>query len=171
MKKRDSTVPPFRCSGTPFCRGFTLIEILLVVVIILIATAVAVPVFRGTFQATQMKGAVRSTVRLTRYARSLAILRQSDCTLHFDRQQIRATVAGATTNAPDKIIRTFPSDIQLVEFESESRSGEIPDDERIIRFYASGMNDGFTLTLSDEKERRTRITCHPVTGKVKVEEQ
>jgi general secretion pathway protein H len=151
--------------------GFTLVEILLVVVIILIATAVAVPVFRGTFQSTQMKDAVRSTVRLTRYARSLAILRQSDCTLHFDKQKIRATVSSASTNAAEEIVRTFPGDIQIVEFESESRSDEIPSDQWTVRFYASGMNDGFTLTLRDEKERRTRITCHPVTGKVEVEEQ
>jgi len=32
------------------------------------------------------------------------------------------------------------------------------------------MNDGFEMTLEDDKDRHYTITCNPITGKVTVEE-
>lgn len=169
MKKQNSS---FIFHSSSFASGFTLVEILLVVVIILIATAIAVPTFRGTFQSTQMKDAVRSTVRLARYTRSLSILRQSECALYFEEQQVRASIPGTSTNDAREIIRKLPDDIQISDFETDASIEEDADPEqRVVRFYASGMNDGFEVTLSDKRDRRRRITCHPYTGKVEVEEE
>ena len=134
---------------------------MLVVVIILIATAIATPVFRGTFKSTQMTDAVRSTVRMARFARSLAILKQSDCTLKFETD--RMVLSCADENEPDTS-RRFPADIKISDFESPSA------DERVIHYYSNGMNDGFELTLSDDKDRRRIIECHPISGKVTVDE-
>ncbi len=153
--------PKIQQSNNPLSRGFTLIEIMLVVVIILIATAIATPVFRGTFKSTQMTDATRSTVRMARFARSLSILKQSNCTLKFEEDRMILTSADETE---PKTERRFPADIQISDFESPSA------DERVVHYYANGMNDGFELTLSDDKDRRRLIECHPITGKVTVDE-
>ena len=147
-----------------FCgsSGFTLVEIMLVVVIILIATSIAVPSFRGTFKSTQMTDAVRSTMKITRFARSISILKQTDCTLQFDENQIRLT-------CQQEILATrrIPDEIKLSDFENETdRSLET----KTVHFYANGMNDGYTVTLSDPNNRSKTITCHSITGKVEVEE-
>lgn len=146
--------------------GFTLIEIMLVVVIILIATAVSVPIFRGSFQSTQMTDAVRSTARMARFARSLSILRQADCTLQFEKGQMVLT---CDDPEEPQTVRRFPEDIQISNFEILSEADDLPSD-RTVRYYANGMNDGFELTLEDDKNRRRTIECHPITGKVTVDE-
>jgi len=150
----------------PSSLAFTLIEIMLVVVIILIATAVSVPIFRGTFQSTQMTDAVRSTIRMARFARSIAILKQSDCTLTFEED--RMILTSADPSEP-KTERRFPGDIQISEFEILSKTDDFSE-TRAVHYYANGMNDGFELTLEDDKNRKKVIECHPITGKVTVDE-
>ncbi len=151
-----------------FCgsKGFTLIEIMLVVVIILIATAVATPVFRGTFKSTQMTDATRSTVRMARFARSLSILRQSECVLHFEEDRLVLTCAAP---AEPKTERQLPQDIQIGSFENLSEEHS-PDNARKVHYYPNGMNDGFELALEDDQDHRRIIKCQPYSGKVTVEE-
>ncbi len=166
MKKYLPSKFDIPCSTFCGSKGFTLIEIMLVVVIILIATSIATPAFRGTFKSTQMTDAVRSTVRMARFARSLSILKQSDCTLTFKENQM--TLTCADPNEP-KTVRRFSADIQISDFEI-STGESLSTDERVVHFYSNGMNDGFELTLSDDKDRRRTIECHPISGKVTVDE-
>jgi len=147
-------------------KGFTLIEIMLVVVIILIATGISVPMFLGTFQSTQMTDATRSTVRMARFARSLAILKQKDCTLKFEKDRMVLT---CMDTAEPETKRLLPGAIQISEFEIQSDEN-LSSDARTVRYYSNGMNDGFELTLKDGKNHTRTITCHPFTGKVTVKE-
>ena len=136
---------------------------MLVVVIILIVAGVGVPKLSGSFSSTRMKDAVRSTIRVARYARSMAILEQTDCTLSFATNRISLTTSNATL-----AVRRLPNEIKITGFENLA-------DQNIegnkVLFYSSGMNDGFELTLADDKNRRHTITCNPITGKVKVDEE
>lgn len=149
--------------------GFTLIEIMLVVVIVLIAAGVAVPMMSGSSNAAQMRDAVRGTIRTARYARSMAILRQTDCTLSF-------TTNGISLSGPDGTMakRRFSEKINITDFENHAQEENRERDEapgRTVLFYSSGMNEGFDVTFDDEDGRRRIIECNPVTGKVEVEEE
>ncbi len=166
MKKPHSSFIAHRSS---FSRGFTLIEILLVVVIILIATTVAVPRFSGTLKSTQMTSAVRSTIRTARYARSMAILRQEICTLHFKEHQLDLS-CGGTNSVEPQISRKLPDDIKISAFKNMTEQDRSPSADRIVHYYPTGMNDGFELTLGDGGSRRSTITCNPISGKTTVEE-
>lgn len=167
MEKENSSTPILPYSHTP-TRGFTLVEVLLVVVIILIAAGVSVPLFRGTFQSTRMKDAVRSTIRMSRYARSLSILRQEQCMLRFDGGQL-SLFCGETNAAGPEISRRLPEDITVSDFENLSEAGSPSEKEYAVRFDPAGMNDGFSVTFRDDKDRRTTVTCNPVSGKTAVE--
>lgn len=158
--------------------GFTLIEIMLVVVIILIAAGIALPKLSGSFGSTRMKDAVRSTIQVARYARSMAILEQTDCTLTFTNNRISLAVAENKNSVNESTNRTssgvtllaqrrLPDEIKITEFKNLTDNDL---DDRKVLFYSSGMNDGFELTLEDEDDRRHTVTCNPITGKVKVEE-
>jgi general secretion pathway protein H len=141
--------------------GFTLIEIMLVVVIIGIAVGVAVPMFSGTSGTARMRDAVRSTVRISRYARCMAIINQTDCTLTFATNRITLTDLDGKNLAD----RRMADQVKMTYF--ENLAGDV--EKKQVLFYSSGMNDGFELTLEDDEGRRHEVTCNPITGNVEVE--
>lgn len=71
--------------GRPRSRraGFTLMEMLLVVVIIGVATAVVIPSFSASFRGARLKSAARTVAMASRFARSTAVLHQKDVALIF----------------------------------------------------------------------------------------
>jgi prepilin-type N-terminal cleavage/methylation domain-containing protein len=163
MEKTNSSAPMRQPSG-----GFTLIEVMLVVVIILIAAGIAVPKFKGTFTSTQMTEATRSTVRIARYARSVSILKQSTCTLRFETNRL-VLVSG--TNAVTEAFRKLPEDIDISRFENLADKPGVPDSLREVKFYPAGMNDGFKVTLAAGENRRATVVCNPISGKITVVEE
>ena len=169
MEKRKSNTPVFQYSIIPFSRGFTLIEVMLVVVIILIAAGITVPKFKGTFKSTQMTDATRSTVRIARYARSLSILKQEPCTLRFETN--RLMLVCGTNSATPEASRKLPEDIRISAFENLAEEGGASDGSRAVQFYPGGMNDGFKVTLSADETRRATIVCNPISGKITVVEE
>lgn len=168
MEKRKSNTPAFQYSNIPFSRGFTLIEVMLVVVIVLIAAGVAIPKLKGTFKSTQMTDATRSTVRIARYARSLAILKQDTCTLRFETN--RLVLVCGTNSATPEASRKLPEDVQASSFENLAED-KISDGTRSVQFYSAGMNDGFKVTLSTDEDHRATVVCNPISGKITVVEE
>lgn len=63
--------------------GFSLMELLLVIVLIGMATAVAIPSFTGTFRGARLRSAARTVAMAARFARSSAVLHQQDMALIF----------------------------------------------------------------------------------------
>lgn len=169
MEKKEPDIPVFRHSNIPLSRGFTLIEIMLVVVIILIASGVVVPKFTGSFKTTQMTDAVRATVRLSSYARTLAILKQQPCTLRFDDHLI--VLLCGTNSVETNAFRKLPEDIQISSFENLSEDSRKRDTARIVQFYPVGMNDGYKLTISTDDSHQAVIACNPISGKITVVEE
>jgi len=70
--------------------GFTLIEILLVVVIMAIASAVAVPMFARSFRGAKLRNSLRTVTMMHRNAQSKAVLGQRYMALLYD--QVKGTV-------------------------------------------------------------------------------
>jgi prepilin-type N-terminal cleavage/methylation domain-containing protein len=64
--------------------GFTLIEMLLVLVLIGIISAITIPQFVNSMRGNRLRVAVKSVVMAGRYARSMAVMKQNDILLSFD---------------------------------------------------------------------------------------
>lgn len=134
------------------------------VVIILIAAGIAVPSFSGTSKSARMKDALRSTIRISRYARNMAILEQTDCTLTFATNRI-------TLTNPEKTLafRSISEQVHFSNFKNLATNEDNKDDGQTVLFYPSGMNDGFEITLSDSDRTHT-VSCNPITGKMTIQE-
>jgi hypothetical protein len=115
-----------------------------------------------------MTDAVRATVRLAYYARSLAILKQEPCTLRFDDTQI--VLLCGTNSVETNAFRKLPEDIRFSSFENLSEDKRKYDGIRAVQYYPAGMNDGFKLTISTDRDHEAVITCNPVSGKIMVVE-
>lgn len=151
----------------PTQSGFTLMEIMLVVVILLIATGIAVPMLRGTSEAAQLRNVVRSTVRLSRYARSMAILNQFDCTLTFATNHIML----ATSAEKTLVERHIPAAVELIDFTNLAEKRTSSETQKTVLYNSSGMNDGFELTWADRSGRQCTVRCNPITGKTEVDDR
>ena len=85
-------------------RGFTLIEVILVLVVIVIVSGVSLPYFAGTFRGTKLRSASRTIDRITRYAHAMAILREETLTVVLNHETMEIFMGGAvqtTTGTAD----------------------------------------------------------------------
>ena len=78
-----SSFPRQKSSGDSH-KGFTLIEVLLVLAIIGIVTAITLPQFVNSMRGNRLRVAVSSVIRAGRFARSMAVMKQTDLVLSFD---------------------------------------------------------------------------------------
>jgi type II secretion system protein H len=65
--------------------GFTLIEIILVAVVITIISAITLPQFASSYKSNKLRTTARTISRMTRYARSMAIMREEQLTVALNR--------------------------------------------------------------------------------------
>lgn len=85
-------------------KGFTLIEVVLVMVVIVIISGIALPHFAGSFKSNKLRTTTRTISKMSRYARSMAIMREEIFTLVLNHESMEIFLGGPTqtsTNAAD----------------------------------------------------------------------
>ena len=89
-----------RSSARSFKASFTLMELLLVIVIVGIAAGVAMPSMVESIRWRRLHTASRTVVTVARYARSMAILKQSDLSLSFNLDTGQVDMIASNTTLP-----------------------------------------------------------------------
>lgn len=139
-------------------RGFTLLEVLLVLVVLTLAAALSLPALVKP-AGTELRTAAGSVAAGLRRAREAAVNRQAPATLTLDVQARRFSVSG------DEGARQLPSAVELSLFTARA---EIEDDGRgRIRFFPDGSSTGGRVTLA-RGERRYVVDVDWLTGRVRV---
>ena len=176
--------------------GFTLIEVILVVVIALILMSVSLPHFARTYKGSRLRSSARTIDRMARYARNMAIMRETTMTVVLNRES-REVYLGSTrqasTNAADgeldqdvlkrlgytegeaaadigidkEIHRFLPEGVEIADFEKEWNE-DVPEYEDLYFFncYADGLMDGFSLTLKDRSGLGVEMENDPISGRI-----
>lgn len=178
--------------------GFTLLEILLVVVIVGIAAAVAVPTFARSFRGAKVRASTRTVLGMHRNAQTKAVLGQRYMALLFDER--KGTLELVEQGAPDPKKDSFfgavgggggmgevttgadaatdpsspaPTSQSVRRLEEgvgilSFRGGRELDELHYVNYYPNGMCEAFEIEIGDDQGRTARIQVDAVTGKAKV---
>jgi hypothetical protein len=71
-------------------------EVILVLVVVVIISGISLPYFAGTFKGTQLRTASRTISRMARYARSMAIMRETTLTVVLNHETMEMFLGEST---------------------------------------------------------------------------
>lgn len=145
-------------------RGFTLLELILVMVILSTVLAMAAPSLRGFFGSRQTHDTAAQILALTQLARSQAVSEGIVYRLNFDTRQrtywLTAQQSGTFEELKTEFGRIFtlPKDMVM-----ELEGIEEEDMEKFLVFTPQGTVTAGTIRLIDRGGRALEVTCPTVT--------
>jgi general secretion pathway protein H len=142
-------------------RGFTLLELIVVIALIGLAYVLAAPSFGGGFLGAELKGAARDVAAGLREARSQALTRKREAAVTLDLEKRTFALSG------DPQVHQLSDRLELKLFTAQSEV--VNDKTGAIRFYADGSSTGGRVTLS-ANERKYLVDVDWLTGKVSISE-
>jgi len=143
--------------------GFTLLELMAVIVILMVVVAFSVPRFRRTFNHLQLQVFANDMIRLLAYANQRAVTRGEVLKIHFDLEGRRYWLAstnesGKSTRIASKLTRVSP----IPETITLQPSG------RELNFYPDGRADRFEMSILDHQQDGYRLVTNVWTGRAKL---
>jgi prepilin-type N-terminal cleavage/methylation domain-containing protein len=144
--------------------GFTLLELILVMLILSTVLAMAAPSLRGFFGSRQSQDAAAQILALTQFARSQAISEGVIYRLNFDTKDrvywLTAWKSGLFKELETEFgqVFTLPRDM-IMELEDADKE----DGEPFIEFTPQGTVTAATIRLIDRGGRGLEVTCPTVT--------
>jgi general secretion pathway protein H len=173
-RKRSKTCGP--------ASGFTLFELLVVILIISLISALVMPQMTASLPGVQLKSSTRAVAASLRYARSRAVYESTPYVAIFDNSQrllavepIETPMDAAETSGIKKILDTaklekvyeFPDGI---EFDVLNRNTANEDPEVFpILFFPRGDSTGGKIVLENLRRRQYTITVDTITGTVAID--
>lgn len=145
-------------------RGFTLLEMAMVLVIIALGTVLVLPLVEGGFEAREVRRAARQIAATMHYCRGEAVSLGEPQELVIDalRNTIRATGGNRWAVLTDRAVI------------DDVRGGRPLGDGVVqILFYPNGSTSGAEVIVAsrrDPRERRLRVALDPLLGTVRVDD-
>jgi general secretion pathway protein H len=140
--------------------GFTLVELLAVIVLVAITLAAVSLSFSKSLSSAKIEAASRDLVAALRYTRGQAIVHGQQAALDID-------LANNTYQAPGKPIVMLPREMHLLLHTAESEQTSATSGR--IRFFADGASTGGHISvLMGQREWRVNVSW--LTGQVTREE-
>jgi general secretion pathway protein H len=153
-------------------RGFTLVELAVVMVILGLMTLMALPVFSRTMKGLRLKRAVQEMTSVMRRARAQAVFHHTPGWVALDLERNRYSSGDGIMLELNSVAvdrsKTYPlpEGVELKDF--EWMDGDDEYDTGWIQFYPNGSSSGGSVTLASDRGE-ARILLEPFTGLPKVE--
>ena len=144
--------------------GFTLLELILVMLILSTVLAMAAPSLRGFFGSRKTHDEAAQILALTQFARSQAISEGITYRLNFDTRERKYWLTSQQSGAFEQLktefgrVFTFPSDI-IAELEDVEKE----DNDLFLEFTPQGTVTAGTIRLIDRRGLVLKVTCPTVT--------
>ena len=173
-------IKSIRQNNGPHGGGFTIIELMLVVGIIALLAGASGAMYFGTYKRMLVDKAAREVLLAAKYARVIAIEKQTRCKLMLDNtnNSYLLTVPGANlqTDGGQSVIsneyakpRQFAGDVKFeqIQIMSTARRGDA-ESESMVVFRPNGTADMTVLQIGDGKNHCT-VYISAATGKGRIE--
>lgn len=163
-------------------KGFTLFELMVVILIVGLISALVMPRMAATLPGVQLKSTARAVAASLRYARSKAVFESTPYMAIFDNAQKFLAVESIerpmdsaeldefreTLNSSGlQKVYEFPNEI---EFHVLNNSGEAEDTAFFpVFFFPRGDSTGGKIVLENLRRRQYAITIDPITGIVEID--
>ena len=157
-----------KCSRSSGVRGFTIIELLLVITILGIVVAIIAPSMARSIKGNRLRTGLRSVVMAGRYARSMAVLRQTTMSVTFDLDAGSISVDQLAPAPSDETGMNDYGDTAEMEstpdpvIVSDGDFSDIPENTAVATHDLSRKLDGVTIEyveMTDTDEQFTEGTC------------
>lgn len=145
-------------------KGFTLLELLVVVVIIVSVTAIAYPSLSRSSTSLHLRTAGRDILNTFRYAREKAVTEQSGMQVACDKEKQELTLS----DSAGKIVRNYPLPQDVKIFRLALGNNEILDNALIVRFLPNGSSERAQVILRSTSGAQLRIINDPLSGGVRI---
>ena len=142
-------------------RGFTLVEILVVMLVMLLVYGLLPPLFSSGVSGTELKSAARQLAAGLRKARSTAISTRRETVLALDVERRRFELSG------DKQVYRLPAQVDLSLFTAQSELSS--EKTGSIRFYPDGSSTGGRITIAGAS-RKYLVDVDWLTGRVVIQD-
>ena len=140
-------------------QGFSLLELLVVLILVALAVGIVMPSFSGGLRALELQTAGRDLITHMRHARSQAIAKQKVFRIILIQEE------GEDVSDSYIFANEFEQEIRKI-FLPEGVSVETEEQEFPVRisFFANGRSSGALFTLKRETGRPMQIRVDPITG-------
>ena len=141
-------------------RGFTLLELILVMIILCTVLAMAAPSLRGFFSSKQINDISEHIMIMTRYAKVQAIFKSNLYRVNFDMTKRLYWISCLDEGEYERLQSDFgnyyqiPEDIKF-EFENVNKVGGI----YYLQFDPKGYSSQSRIRLEDDKDNILEIVC------------
>lgn len=142
-------------------RGFTLLELMIVLVIAAIMMTVVPPMISSALPGAELKSAARKVAAGLRYARNKSLSSDEETILMLDLESKQFNVSGKKKNYQ------LHKDLDLTLLTAESEM--VAEYRGAIRFFPDGGSTGGRISLSTGK-RKFAVDVDWLTGKVRIME-
>lgn len=152
--------------------GFTLIELIVVMVLISTVTAFALPKISSSLFTNQLRSTARQFIGLVAEAGQQARAQRVPVDLRFDRKDHVFTTAPAGNGPDDGKVRTYPAvqlpeSVQVVDVATVSE-GKKNQGELVIRFSSRGYVDKTAVHFRDDDGEELSVILSPFLGVTRV---
>jgi len=146
-------------------QGFTLLELLIVILVVVLVLAVSFPALSRSSAALHLRTTSRDVLNIFRYAREKAVTEQVGMRITADREKQRMVVSDDLENGGRSYL--MPKDVKISRLVLGGK--EVTEASMVIRFLPNGGSDSGEVLLKSEAGSFLRVISDPLTGGARIE--